>query len=114
MPPGSVCYKSEPNYSEQACAQVLANWSSSAFHSANPVSIDDQTWTNSSCDPIYPNGTSILGDPNAGEKGCSIGNYSPYVVNATEPAHVKATLNFATEHNLRLNIKNTGHSDQGR
>ena len=77
------------------------------------MSIDDQTWKNGSCNPIYHNGTSILGDPNAGKQGCSIGNYPPYAVDCTEPAHVRATLKFAGEHNLRLNIKNTGHSEQG-
>lgn len=39
-----------------------------------------------------------------------MGKYPPYVVNATEAAHVQAAVRFATEHNLRLNVKNTGHS----
>ena len=103
VPLASVCYQSEPNYRSEACNAVLANWTSSAFHAADPASVGDLTWTNSSCLPIYPNGTSIGGDPNAGEKGCSMGNFSPYVVNATEAGHVLAALKFAEEHNLRFN-----------
>ncbi|KAB8260903.1 hypothetical protein BDV32DRAFT_149063 [Aspergillus pseudonomiae] len=61
---------------------------------------------------IYPNGTSLTGNTRAGEKGCSIGNYPPYVVNATEAGHVQAALKFARRWNLRLNIKNTGHGSE--
>lgn len=71
-------------------------------------------WANNSCNPIYPNGTSLTGDIWAGEKGCSIGNYPPFVVNATVPGHVQAALKFAKQWNLRLNIKNTGHGSERR
>ncbi|KAJ3941139.1 uncharacterized protein N0V96_009017 [Colletotrichum fioriniae] len=65
--------------------------------------------TKDACDPIYPNGTSIFGNTQAGATGCSLGALSPYVVNATEAGHLQAALEFAEDHNLRLNIKNTGH-----
>ncbi|KAL1874322.1 hypothetical protein Daus18300_003686 [Diaporthe australafricana] len=67
-------------------------------------------FANNSCNPIYPNGTSISGDPDAGEKGCQIGFYPPYSVNATEPVHVQEALKFIKQYNLRSNIKNTGHN----
>ncbi|RAK81767.1 FAD-binding oxidoreductase [Aspergillus fijiensis CBS 313.89] len=54
-------------------------------------------------------GTSVTGDPHAGQKGCTIGNYPACVVNATEPSHVQSALSFAKKHNVRLSIKNTGH-----
>lgn len=114
VPLASVCYQSEPNYNSEACNAVLANWTSSAFHAADPASVGDLTWTNSSCHPIYPNGASIGGDPDAGKKGCSMSNFSPYVVNATEAGHVQAALKFADEHNLRFNVKNTGHNPEKR
>lgn len=114
MPLASVCYKSEPNYNNEACNAVLANWTSSAFHAADPASVGDLTWTNSSCLPIYPNGTSGGGDPGAGEKGCLMGNLSPNVVNATEAGHVQAALKFAEEYNLRFIVKNTGHNPEKR
>lgn len=68
----------------------------------------------SSCLPVYPNGTSVGGDPDAGRKGRSIGNYPPYVVNATEANHVQAALKFAQRFNLRFNVKNTGHNLEKR
>jgi hypothetical protein len=51
---------------------------------------------------------------NAGTKGCSIGKFPAYAVNATEEKHVTAAVKFAKERGIRLNIKNTGHSFQGR
>ena len=77
VPLASVCYKSEPNYNQESCNRVLANWTSSAFHAADPASVGNLTWTNSSCLRIYPNGTSIGGDPDADRQGCSLGNFSP-------------------------------------
>ncbi|KAJ5250772.1 hypothetical protein N7489_001182 [Penicillium chrysogenum] len=112
IPPGSVCYKSEPNYNPSACQYLLKNWSNPEYHSSNPVTVSDPLWSNNTCTPIYPNGTSVSGDPNARAKGCSLGYLSPYVVNATTAQHVQATLQFAKDHNLRLNIKNTGHNPE--
>ncbi|KAI3533997.1 hypothetical protein CSPX01_12348 [Colletotrichum filicis] len=104
-PPGSVCYSSQPDYNQYACDSLIAKYSAWAFNSANPASMG----TKDACDPIYPNGTSVFGDTQAGATDCSLGTLSPYVVNATEAGHVKAALQFAEDHNLRLNIKNTGH-----
>ncbi|KAH9204370.1 hypothetical protein DL95DRAFT_496590 [Leptodontidium sp. 2 PMI_412] len=114
VPPGSVCYPAQPNYNAEACNLVLASWNSSAFHSSDPISIDSPVWANNSCNPIYPNGTSVAGDPNAGETGCSIGAYPVYVVNTTEANDVQVALKFAKKWNVRLNIKNTGHNGSGR
>ncbi|KAJ5425253.1 hypothetical protein N7465_000323, partial [Penicillium sp. CMV-2018d] len=110
VPLGSVCYPSQPNYDPVACEDVIKNWTTSSFHSSDPSSIADPVSSNSSCTPIYPNGTSLSGDPDAGLRGCTLGNLSPYVINATEASHVQAALKFAKAHNLRLNIKNTGHN----
>ncbi|KAL3492087.1 hypothetical protein BJX62DRAFT_236521 [Aspergillus germanicus] len=109
VPAGSVCYPSQPNYDEQACSAVLGNWTSWPFHSSDLASTGDPAWDNA-CTPIYPNGTSLTGNVNAGKEGCSIGNYPPYVVNATEADHAQAAVKFAKKWNLRLNVKNTGHS----
>jgi hypothetical protein len=86
----------------------------SDFHAANPISIDYPLWANDSCVPIFPNGTSIQGNPTAGQLGCSIGNYPVYAVNATTSHIISHTIQFAAKKNIRLNIKNTGHSFPGR
>ncbi|KAH8196954.1 hypothetical protein TruAng_008881 [Truncatella angustata] len=114
VPPGAVCYRARPEYNETACQAVIAGWSTSVWHSSNPVSIPAPAMANDSCNPIYPNGTSVTGDVYAGDRGCDIGLYPPYVVNATEVAHIKAALKFVKKWNLRLNIKNTGHNGAGR
>ncbi|KAH8601612.1 FAD binding domain protein [Bisporella sp. PMI_857] len=105
----SACYQSEPNYNEAICETVIAEWHTNEFHSSNPVSLQSPYSVNSTCNPIYPNGTSTSGDPDAGRRGCSLGEYPPYVINATEASHVQAAKKFATRHNLRLVVKGTGH-----
>jgi hypothetical protein len=113
-PPASVCYPSQPNYKEEACALIRSQWFDSTFHGQDPISIDYPIWANNSCNPIYPNGTSITGEVDAGEKGCSIGNYPVYVVNATTTQQVSAALEWAGKKNIRVVVKGTGHSYVGR
>ncbi|KAI8250710.1 FAD-linked oxidoreductase ZEB1 [Colletotrichum sp. SAR11_239] len=45
----------------------------------------------------------------AGSRGCTMGRYPAYSVNVTSAEDVQAAVKFAREHNLRLNVKNTGH-----
>ncbi|KAL3440147.1 hypothetical protein BJX65DRAFT_300683 [Aspergillus insuetus] len=113
VPPGSVCYPEWPNYNTKACDEVISQWTAAKFHPSNPISINSPVWTNSSCNPIFPNGTSVTGDPHAGEKGCSIGSYPVYVINATDASHVQGALRFAQRWNLRTNIKNMGLNGSG-
>ncbi|RSL42419.1 hypothetical protein CEP53_012205 [Fusarium sp. AF-6] len=108
-PPASVCYHSEPNYDAEECDLVLKGWLKPSFHSGDPTSIHSPALANNSCNPIFKNGTSVAGDTLAGGRGCSLDVYSPYVVNATEAAHVQAALKFVNKWNLRVSIKNTGH-----
>ncbi|PSN71419.1 FAD binding domain protein [Corynespora cassiicola Philippines] len=37
-----------------------------------------------------------------------------YIVNATDATHIQTTLRFAKEHNLKVNVNNTGHAGFGR
>ncbi|KAH6689418.1 FAD binding domain protein, partial [Plectosphaerella plurivora] len=108
--PAASCYPQEPSYNAEQCALIREEWFKDAFHSGNPVSLHSPSATNNSCNPLYPNGTSVSGDVLARAKGCSLGLYPPYVVNATGVEHVQAAVKFARDRNLRLNIKNTGHS----
>ncbi|CAJ2508441.1 Uu.00g134670.m01.CDS01 [Anthostomella pinea] len=58
---------------------------------------------NQSCDPFTPR-----------EKPCELGNYAVYSINVSQPAEVVAGIQFASEHNIRLVIKNTGHDYMGK
>ncbi|VZH90601.1 unnamed protein product [Fusarium fujikuroi] len=113
IPPGAVCYKSHPSYSPTACDRVIKQWPESKFHSSDPASLHTE-WANASCTPVYKNGTSIYGNVEAGERGCSSGALPAYIINATTVNHVAAALKFAGRHNIRLVIKNTGHAGNGR
>lgn len=55
-------------------------------------------WANQSCDPFTPR-----------EAQCVIGTYVQYAVNASDADQVAKTVMFASEKNIRLVIKNTGH-----
>jgi hypothetical protein len=114
LPPASVCYPKQTNYNEEACAVVRSQWFNSDFHASSPVSIDYLIWTNDSCNPIYPNGTSLTGDVNAGKRGCNTDTYPAYVVNATNEEQVATALKWAGDRNIRVNVKATGHSYTGR
>ncbi|KAI7468106.1 hypothetical protein KC357_g6843 [Hortaea werneckii] len=108
-PPASVCYPDQPDYDHTACQEVLGHWKSSAWHAQNSVSVDAPP--EDGCPPIYSNGTSTAGDPDAGARGCNFGAYPAYVINVTSPQDVQTGITFAKEHNIRLNVKGTGHGE---
>ncbi|KAH6629723.1 FAD binding domain-containing protein, partial [Boeremia exigua] len=114
VPPASVCYADQPNYDQSACEQVRMNWFNADFHAEYSVSISFPYWADNPCPPIFPNGTSVTGDVDAGRKGCSIGKYPAYVVNATGYREVQAAFKFAARKGIRVNVKSTGISLQGR
>ncbi|KAA8641899.1 hypothetical protein EYZ11_002145 [Aspergillus tanneri] len=86
IPPGSVCYPTHNNYNPEVCKRVLYNWTSPTFHSADLASVYGPPIANSSCNPIYPNGTSISGYPKAGRKADRLEKYPPCVANTAEEA----------------------------
>ncbi|KAJ4988300.1 FAD-linked oxidoreductase-like protein 18 [Stagonosporopsis vannaccii] len=114
VPPAAVCYADEPNYNEEACSRIRERWFDSTFHGSDPISVDYPIWTNNSCNPIYLNGTSITGDPNAGRRGCGAATYPAFVVNATSAEQVAIALKWAVERDIRVVVKATGHSYTGR
>jgi hypothetical protein len=92
----------------------MSRWFDSSYHATHPVSIDYPIWANNSCNPIFPNGTSITSNPYAGAQGCNAGNYPAYVLNATTSSQVSTALVWASARNIRVVVKATGHSYQGR
>jgi hypothetical protein len=109
-----VCYKSQPDYNATECDSILSQWTDSLFHIQDPISVTYPFLANNPCPPIFPNGTSVNGDPSAGTKGCSHGKYPDFVVNATSPEIIATALKWASEKNIRVVIKNTGHNHLGR
>lgn len=94
---------------------LLQTWHLSTTHLDDPLSIDYPFWADAlACPPIFPNGTSLAGDPRAGENGCRRGGLPEYVVNATEEWHVAEAVKWAASRNVRLVVKSTGHNHLGR
>ncbi|KAF1978868.1 FAD-binding domain-containing protein [Bimuria novae-zelandiae CBS 107.79] len=81
-------------------------YSGNDFGSA-PESIDYPIYANNSCLPTNVTGYSP-------DQGCSIGAYPQYIVNATEEEHVAIATKWASERNIRIVIKGTGHDLNGR
>jgi hypothetical protein len=55
-------------------------------------------FANQSCDPFT-----------AESKACLLGNYVNYAINVTNVNDVINGINFSTNHNVRLVVRNTGH-----
>ncbi|UNI22232.1 hypothetical protein JDV02_008139 [Purpureocillium takamizusanense] len=100
-PPGAPCHPDQPGYSAEACAAAQRGWRLYDWHAADPVSMMLDQFANYTCLPQerYP---------------CSGQGYPSYVVNATEATHVKAAVDFARKHNVRLVVRSSGHDFLGR
>ncbi|KAK4222797.1 hypothetical protein QBC38DRAFT_489055 [Podospora fimiseda] len=107
-PAPSVCYPSHPNYNPASCAFLTSGAIKfSRFWLDDPLSVLYPWTEGNTCLPITVNSTNE-------ERTCTQGGFPVYVVNATEPEHIQAAVNFARTKNIRLIIKNTGHDFLGR
>jgi FAD/FMN-containing dehydrogenase len=61
------------------------------------------SFTNGTCDPYHPV-----------SKPCTLGNYVAYAVNVTTADHVSKAVQFATKHDIRVVVRNTGHDYNGK
>lgn len=57
--------------------------------------------------PFFTNGSCLPFSPVP--KPCTLGNLVVYAVDVKTPEHVSKALRFATKHNIRIVIRNTGH-----
>ncbi|KAL8695331.1 MAG: hypothetical protein Q9224_003420 [Gallowayella concinna] len=60
-------------------------------------------FANQSCDPFQPRSAP-----------CMLGNYINYAINVTKRSDISKGVEFATRHNIRLVIRNTGHDFNGK
>lgn len=104
-PRAAVCYPSQPSYDAAKCAAYnVTAWQKSYMHMPDPIEMLSPVAQGMTCVP--PN----LYDSHR----CTRGGFPKYVVNATEPKHVQAAINFARNTGVRLVIKNTGHDFLGK
>ena len=101
LPPGAVCDYTLDAFNLQSCWVATLNYSQSAFHTNDPVSVQQPNWEHDACLPTLFH-------------SCNVRQYPVYVINATEAHHVQEGVRFARKHNIRLNVKGTGHDYLGR
>lgn len=106
-PIASSCWAGNPFDSSVSCESVTNNWINGTWHSMQPESIDYPIWANNSC---LPDGASGYEE----KKGCSIGAFPQYIVNATREEHVAVAMQWAAHRNIRIVVKGTGHDLNGR
>ncbi|ENH67348.1 6-hydroxy-D-nicotine oxidase [Fusarium oxysporum f. sp. cubense race 1] len=106
-PAASSCYKTNPFDSPLKCNAVEAKWTQSMFHANLPESISSALYANNSCLPPGAQGYSKT-------VGCHLGGYPSYVVNATSDEQIALAVKWASERNIRIVVKGTGHDLCGR
>ncbi|GIJ91039.1 hypothetical protein Asppvi_010004 [Aspergillus pseudoviridinutans] len=106
-PAASSCYPGNPFGSAENCTIVEKYWSYAAYHSAWPESVDYSIYTNNSCVP-----PGVAGYTEG--RGCSIGALPQYIVNATTEEQVAKAMRWASERDIRIVVKGTGHDLSGR
>lgn len=107
IPPASSCYPGNPLGAYANCTEVTEDWGYSFYHASLPESIDYPLWANNSCLP--PNATGYNET-----LGCHIGGAPQYVVNVTTDDQISTALKWASERNIRVVVKGTGHDLNGR
>ncbi|TVY34363.1 FAD-linked oxidoreductase [Lachnellula occidentalis] len=105
VPIASPCHDTFPGveFDADKCAVIQANWPRPELHDESTHSSMAGFFANMSCDPFTPR-----------DAQCIIGAYVPYAINASGIADYLATIAFATTHNIRLVIRNTGHDYMGK
>jgi len=107
-PIASTCFRNNPFNIKTQCADVTEQWENATFHRMLPESIDFPIFTNRACVPSSKTGGSTLGG------ACTVGAYPAYVVKATNVVQIATALTWASQKNIRVVIKGTGHDLSGR
>ncbi|GAB1730145.1 hypothetical protein NU195Hw_g7452t1 [Hortaea werneckii] len=103
IPPASPCYHSWNNYDNATCTELRDTWTKVGTHIDSSSSITAPFFANRSCDPFQ-----------AGQLPCVVGTYIQYAIDVATAKHVQAGIKFASEHNIRLVVRNTGHDYNGK
>lgn len=107
VPAASACWYDNSFNSPISCDTATNKWTNGTWHSMQPESIDYQIYANNTCLPKDVPGYSV-------ERGCSIDAFARYIVNATDVKSVAYAMKWASERNVRIVVKGTGHDLNGR
>ncbi|KAH7907437.1 hypothetical protein BJ138DRAFT_1160149 [Hygrophoropsis aurantiaca] len=108
-PTAAVCYPVD--HPSGNCSALAENWANGNWRADQPGSMEAPNWetytlANGTIEACYAN--TALGVP------CSQGSVPVIGVDARGPDDIRAAIQFAVRHNLRLVVKNTGHDFLGR
>ncbi|KAI0265565.1 hypothetical protein BC834DRAFT_165693 [Gloeopeniophorella convolvens] len=106
-PIGAVCYPGDPAFNQNACDTVTQNWNWDQWLSFQFGDLEQTNW-----ETCGPSDACLV--PRASNSTCGQGSIPAFSVHATTSADVVAYVKFATLHNLRIVVKNTGHDERGR
>lgn len=98
----------DPNYDEVVCNATSELSSQSTWRTSQPGAVQ---WTNWEAWPDRHESCYLDSDRSV---PCGQGKVSLYSVIAEKVDHIQAAVRFASKHNVRLAIKNTGHCFLGR
>jgi hypothetical protein len=102
-PSAAVCHTD--HYSKDSCSIARGNWTDSFWRTSQPGAYSAILWE-LGADQCFVNTT--VGAP------CGQGRVAQYSVNASGVVDVQTAIRFASERNLYLVVKNTGHDHLGR
>lgn len=106
-PAASSCYLGNLFDTPTNCTTVANHWTWASYHLNWPESIDYPIYANNSYLP--PGATGYAKD-----RGCQFGGLSQYVVNATTETQIATAMKWASQRNICIVIKGTGHDLNGR
>jgi hypothetical protein len=101
FPAAAPCHRDSQAYNPARCEVVRQDWKSSEFHANHPTST---LWTNVNGYSCGPESTG----------GCTGSGFPVYVLNATTAQQIGAAVKWASQKNVRVNVKSTGHDFLGR
>lgn len=101
IPLASPCH--DPSFDSGICKTLMAGWLLPETHYVSSSSIMAPFYASNSCEPFTPE-----------TMPCTLGNLVDFAINVAEPADISEGIAFATKHNIRLVIRNTGHDYNGK
>ncbi|KAK0732149.1 hypothetical protein B0H67DRAFT_94421 [Lasiosphaeris hirsuta] len=105
VPIGAACYPQSGAYNNTKCAAILAHWTESDTHAADPTSV---------MSPLFQGETCMPAAGAARGARCTLGGFPSYAVKISNVAQVQLAVNFARNSGVRLVVKNTGHDFLGK
>ncbi|KAF8432968.1 hypothetical protein L210DRAFT_3412981 [Boletus edulis BED1] len=111
-PWAAVCYTSDPLYNAEECQLVLSGYDNDTQRDAVPAALLWSNWE--SCG--YGQGCALnyFNPQPISNATCYQGSTPPYSISILDARDASIVVKWATAHNIKLTVKNTGHDYLGR